>query len=380
MKNSYFAAIACIALLALPGFSEEEEAQRATWRFTVGPAMGGHLKSSLEMRSDRIAPALKFAPYAPSGISKKDAMASGSRIGSERVNVSKDGAYYIDPNDSQGVPGETMNWRLPAGSLEGDSFVLGNAYYESSHSSSTYPLRKADKFEDVGVSLSVDREIWGNGRFGVDLGLMFSWLMKNDAFEFSGMVADASAASESGRYVTEIQMDGDVVSDPWFANEDGSYGGGSFDQAGPVMSLGDNISYGWKKDSVRSKSASLSVKSSGDYDSEEIAFLIRPWFDVADWFRLVGTVGVGVSRAAFDFTIDGYSNGNRPYHDSEKFDDWDVYGIAGAGGMFHYKGYCLGCDFFARFCDDDLDVDGRSVRGEISRESWTIRAYLGYEF
>ena len=133
-------------------------------------------------------------------------------------------------------------------------------------------------------------------------------------------------------------------------------------------------------DSVSSKSASLRVNADGDYDEEELAFLVRPWFDVTEWFRVVGTVGVGVSRAAFDFSIDGYCNGRRTYSDSQKFDGWDVYGIAGAGGMFHYDGYCLGFDFFAKFFDDELDVNGRSVQGDISREDWTIRAYVGYEF
>ena len=90
--------------------------------------------------------------------------------------------------------------------------------------------------------------------------------------------------------------------------------------------------------------------------------------------------GGGVCRAAFDFCIDGYSNGRRAYTDSPKFDAWDIYGIAGAGGMFHYDGYCLGCDVFAKFFDDELSVNGRSVQGDISREDWTVRAYIGYEF
>ena len=381
MKKIYFAVIACVALAAFQSGFADEEASRAAWRFTAGPAMGGHLKSSLQLRSDRIAPALDFAPYARGGVSRRSVQTVGDKIGSGRIDVSEDGVYFIDPNDYAGVPGETVNWRLPAESFHRDSFSVENAYYESSHSSSTYPLRDTDKFEDVGLSLSLERELWGNGRFGVDLGLMFSWFEKDDAFELSGTVASASATSKAGRYVTEIAMDAEVVSDPWFApNEDGSYGSGSFYGPGPLMSLGENVSRHWTTDSSRSKSASLLVKSSGDYDSEELALLVRPWFDVTDWFRLVGSVGVGVSRAAFDFTIDGYSNGKRPYHDSEKFDDWDVYGLAGAGLLFHYDGYCLGCDFFARFFDDDLDVDGRSVQGEIRREEWTLRAYLGYEF
>ena len=380
MKNGSFLIFFLTVLLAFQGFSAEEEGGDSKWRFSVGPAVGGNLKSSLGIRSGRLSRALDLAPYPAYGVSREEARRAGDRIGAGRVDVSDDGRFYIDPEDYAGIDGESVNWRLPSDSFNGHSFSIENPYHETSYSSSTSPLRDRDERGDVGLSLSLDREIWTDGRFGVDFGLMFTWLRKDDAFKANGTVATATATSESGRYVTDIGVDEEVASDPWFANADGTYGGGSYYGPGPVLSLGNNISHSWVTDSASSRSASLYARSNGDYDEQELALLLRPWFDVTEWFRLVGTLGVGLSRAAFDFSIDGYTGGRSVYHDSQKFDSWDVYGIAGLGGMFSYDAYCLGVDFMAKFLDDDLDIDGRSVEGKISRESWTCRVYIGYEF
>ena len=380
MKSIYFAVIVGISLMASQGFSEEQEGGRSGWRFSVGPTMGGHLKSSIQMRGSRISRALNFSPYSQHGMSQEEAQHAGNQIGSDRVNISEDGRYYIDPDDYAAIPGETVNWYLPGESFNGSAFMIDNAYHETTYSSRSASLRDTDVEGDAGLSLALEREVWRSGRFGLDAGFMFSWLMKDDAFRTSGTMARASATSETGRYQTEIGVESEMASDPWFQNADGSYGGGNFYGPGPILSLGNNISHRWIQDSFSSKTASLYVHSNGDYEEEELAFLLRPWFDVTDWFRLVGTLGVAVSRASLDFTVNGYTNGRHSYHDSQKFDAWDVYGLAGIGGMFRYGSYCLGGDFLAKFLDDDLSVNGRSVQGDISREDWTCRIYVGYEF
>ena len=54
--------------------------------------------------------------------------------------------------------------------------------------------------------------------------------------------------------------------------------------------------------------------------------------------------------------------------------------MGGLGGMFRYRGACLGFDFLARFLDDEIKIRGRDVRGAVDRGSWTFRVYAGYEF
>ena len=51
-------------------------------------------------------------------------------------------------------------------------------------------------------------------------------------------------------------------------------------------------------------------------------------------------------------------------------DDWDCYMGYGFGGMFHWKGVCLGVDFPGKAFDDDLDVDTTYVNGSIGNAKW----------
>ena len=106
-----------------------------------------------------------------------------------------------------------------------------------------------------------------------------------------------------------------------------------------------------------------------------MTFAAKPFWDVADWFRVRGTLGVAVSRAHFKFDVDG--NG---YSSRQRFDDWSVYGVAGIGGMFRWNGLCLGVDVLARFLDDDVEIRGRDVRGTVDRAPWMLTVSLGYEF
>ena len=99
-----------------------------------------------------------------------------------------------------------------------------------------------------------------------------------------------------------------------------------------------------------------------------------------EWFRVVGTLGVAVSRGELDFDMKAASDGRRIYSDSERFSQWDCYGIGGLGGLFHYWHMCLGFDFLARFLDRDIDINGRSVTGSVERCPWMFRVYAGLEF
>ena len=78
---------------------------------------------------------------------------------------------------------------------------------------------------------------------------------------------------------------------------------------------------------------------------------------------MVGTLGVAVSRGELDFDMRAASDGRRVYSDSERFSQWDCYGIGGLGGLFHYWHMCLGFDFLARFLDRDppANFDGIST-------------------
>lgn len=121
------------------------------------------------------------------------------------------------------------------------------------------------------------------------------------------------------------------------------------------------------------------MHSHADYYNLELLFTLKPYYDVTDWFRVVGTVGFAVSRQELDLTTTLARDGAyRRYH--REFSQWDVFGVAGLGAQFRYKDFTLGVDFIARFFDDDLAVDDPYVRGSVERSNWYLRVGLGYEF
>lgn len=125
---------------------------------------------------------------------------------------------------------------------------------------------------------------------------------------------------------------------------------------GPVLSF-DNITHGWTQTGLTEINAAT-VTASGDYREVELALLARPWFEVADWLRVVGTFGVGASYARFDLDTSIRMDGGDRVSYSETFDAWDFYGIAGLGLMGRFETFCLGVDSFVKVGDDALDVNG----------------------
>ena len=101
------------------------------------------------------------------------------------------------------------------------------------------------------------------------------------------------------------------------------------------------------------------------------------WFD---WrTSAFAPTDAAVSRTHVKFDVYGHGDGGA-YAGRQRFDDWAAYGVGGLGGMFRYRGACLGFDFLARFLDDEIKIRGRDVRGTVDRGSWTFRVYAGYEF
>lgn len=366
----------CAAAAASGLRAEEGEGESGNgWRISVGPAFGGALKTSL-----RVAPRTMPVYTSPAGsLSRGEAERRNDAIGSSRVELG-DG-YYIDPVDSAGIAGESWNYHLPAGSVNErtHTFDIRSDYVEVTESGRALSFGNKDERMDYGASLRLEREVFRYGSFGVDIGGMVSWMMRNDAFKASGTIGGQSV--ETGSYLTSIGIDRDVdVNDPYFVNPDGSYGYGSFDGPGYPLSLVDsNISRLWTLDGSHEINR-MHISMKGDYQEVELALLARPWYELTDWLRVVGTIGVGVSYARFALTTDVFIDGERAAHRHETSDAWDVYGIAGLGLMARYANCCLGFDFLAKLGDDSLKVNSDYAHGSLERENVSLQIYLGYEF
>jgi hypothetical protein len=282
---------------------------------------------------------------------------------------------YIDPNDAAGVSGETWNWHVPAGQLNGGTMSFANSYAEQSTVYAVNGGRDKDDGYSVGASFGLDRTVWKLGDFGVDVGFNFAFFIKDNWFKGHSGGYTRTDTYKSGTYYTDVDLgNAAVLADPWTQNPDGSYGAGTYDGPGPVLNLGEvSVAHRWGAEQSRTETTAYGPFSiRGDLQMYEFQFAIKPYYELTEWFMLRGTLGVGFDYRNLDVRVSGLG-GN-----SER--DWDCYMICGLGGMFHWESICIGVDYLRKVFDDDMDVDTRYVNGSISNAKWILRAYVGYEF
>ena len=360
--------------------AEDEIASTRSWRFTAGPVVNIGVRADIAVSPSQAA-SLFSQGTIPAGATREAVRRSGDAldVGSGRVDFPDGG--FIDPSDSAGISGETWNWYMPAGSLDASyKTSYRNAYAGGGVSESLFGFHDVDETCVPGFQMELDRCLWESGRFGVDLGVAFSYTWKDDFFQTSGVAGTRTVWTESGTYVTDVAFNQELLSDPWGQNPDGSWGSGSFDGPGMVLSEGDvSVTHRWSHVTRSTRSETLTMAASGDYRDIEATLLVRPYADVAEWLRVQAVLGVAVSHADLDFDVTGQCAG-RVYAKRESFDDCDVYGVVGLGAMLRYDRWCLGADALYRFLDDDIDLDGTDVRGTVERADWMVKAYGGLEF
>lgn len=340
------------------------------WRLTIGPQFNFNASGRLGVKGGAI-PVPTSSFFGTRAVAK--AAGDAITVGAGRTTFPNGG--FVDPNDSAGIAGETWNWRLPAGSLNGGVMSFANAYTERS---SVYEVRGGSEKDDnwsVGANFGIERAVWKSGDFGVDVGFNFGFYLKDDWFKGSAGGYARTDSVTDGAYLTDVDMgNAAVLNDPWSMNDDGSYGGGTYAGPGPVINMnGISVSHAWGDETTRSSSSAygpLSIR--GDLQMYEFQLTLKPYYELTDWFMLRGTLGVGLDYRNFDVSVSGLG--------SDSSHDWDCYMLCGLGGLFYWDNICLGADFLRKVFDDELDVDTRYVNGSICNANWMFRVYIGYEF
>ena len=204
------------------------------WRFTAGPQFNFNAKGRLGVKS--------WAMPVPASVyssSRAAAQAAGDAISVGNGRADLPNGAYIDPSDAAGISGETWNWRVPSGQLNGGTMSFANGYAERStvYEASNGGYANDDAYS-VGANFGIDRTVWTWGDFGVDVGFNFSFFIKDNWFKgTSGGYVRTDTYTE-GTYNTDVNLgNAAVFSDPWAQNPDGSYGAGTFHGPGPVINL-----------------------------------------------------------------------------------------------------------------------------------------------
>ena len=373
MKKQFFVLLS--VGLSLAALAESEDGFNTSWsdgwRLTVGPQFNFNSKGRLGVKREAIP-----VPASSSSGMRTGASAVGNSIVIDTGSrTTFPNGAFIDPNDAAGVAGETWNWYVPAGQLNDGRMTLSDPYAEQSSVYTVVGGLDRDEANTVGANFGLDRTIWKCGDFGVDAGFNFAFFLKDNWFKGQTGGCVRMDTYTEGSYNTDVNLgNADVLADPWTQNPDGSYGAGSYDGPGPVISL-DDVSVSYSRGQERTQTSTsfrglFSIR--GDLQMYEFQFALKPYYEITEWFMLRGTVGLGVDYRNIDVGIAGLGR------DLER--DWDCYMICGLGGMFHWNDVCLGADFLRKVWDDEMDVNTQYVNGTIANASWMLRIYVGYEF
>lgn len=349
------------------------------WRLVGGANYSGGLKTSLRTDARGAAGLLPAAPVGGLTRAQAEARARGVLTGGR---AEFGGGAFIDPDYAGAgvMPGSTWNWHAPAGAYSGGRMEFVQEWREvRSALEGDGSAGGKDEHDLPGFTIELQRNLGQWGGFGVDMGFGFSYFRRSNVFRASGVAYRRTDTVESGRHVTGVEMDAGLAD--WARNPDGSYGAGTWDGPGALMPVGAGaFTFSSVAGAGRTETHAVWADARADWEELELAWTLKPYYDVTDWFRVVGTFGAGVSRGALDFEMAMRGDGGAARGAGERFREWTVYGVGGLGGMFRYSHMCVGFDFLARFLGDDMDVDGRSVRGKVERGDWTFRVYGGVEF
>ena len=362
------------------------------WRVSGGGNFAFGLKTSLGVKPGNAMTRLPSVPAATFSSSEAEVKAKYEINGSKRVTFADGG--YIDPNTTwtAGADG-TVNWLIPASALTGGKLIESVDFETRTSGGGEINSRTVFGGDDdtaYGASVQLDRTLWASedNRWGVDAAIGLTWLKADDCFRASGVGATRNFSSETGRYVTEIDTSEILQNEGKTDYGNGTVDGSDPTRYSPVIGWGNfDTSWGTKVNQyveyVSSSSAgtgTMTLDARGDYEEWEISLLVKPWYCLTDWWRVNAAIGLGITRSEFDFAMNAAFNGEQIYSSQQTFEEWRCYGLAGLGTTFRLWRVDLSADVLARWCQDDMNIDGRDVNGSMEKPNLALRVALGIEF
>ncbi len=357
------------ALLLAAGVRSEGEAvsESNPWRVTVGGGMRHGIDGSFHMRSGRAAQLVQ--PVARS--SRPTSSAASSAAGASGRKTFNNG--FIDA-DAAGVSGETWNWRLDdAADASGSSIDFRTAYEDVSVTERSRRIHDGrDEEYTPGVNVELTREVWRDGRFGVDVGLGLSWYNKVKVLRAAGNVYAREVSRTSGELVYSVAKPDGFDSEPGIVNADGSLGAGSFDGPGPVIDFSSASLTRNVLASASSGSTRLWMRATGKLSMLEAQLTVQPTWQVTDDFSLRGKAGAAMiyTELEVDATVVDTASGAK-VHASQDSSDFLFCGILGASAEYlltEHVGLRAGVEMLVGA--PDADVSGSLVKGKVSPGKW----------
>ena len=432
---------------AAPAVELEPVDRDPAWRLSIGfrAAPGIKTSAAVDARAAATAAGAVLRPSGGSSSGKAEVLGTTTE-GTTAAEAQKEAGWsegktrwdfdngFIDMNDGagadgEGIEGETQNWHFDSA----EDFVDGaiQARTPFSRTTTTRTRRSAGTSvreewgEDLRVSsdetacgfeLRLDRTVWENADFGLDVGVGYAWYDDVDAFSVRGRAYDATAASVSaGETVTTTEESGTVVTSlaqPEFeepadyTNSDGSMGGAVEDpfvvsdgttEPIPILTVSkDRFSSsvektesrtttkttgGGGRSSSRTTRRTVDVRSEGTLSLQELRLGARPFWKAAPWLAVRADLGILATYSEIETTTRLSVDGAPAAAIRKDDDDWTLGGYAGASlDLAATDSLTLSLGAEARFPHKSIRFDDGVVSGKADLAEWSAFAALGWRF
>ncbi len=432
---------------AAPAVELEPVDRDPAWRLSIGLRAAPGIKTSaaVDARAAATAAGAVLRPSGGSSSGKAEVLGTTTE-GTTAAEAQKEAGWsegktrwdfdngFIDMNDGagadgEGIEGETQNWHFDSA----EDFVDGaiQARTPFSRTTTTRTRRSAGTSvreewgEDLRVSsdetacgfeLRLDRTVWENADFGLDVGVGYAWYDDVDAFSVRGRAYDATAASVSaGETVTTTEESGTVVTSlaqPEFeepadyTNSDDSMGGAVEDpfvvsdgttEPIPILTVSkDRFSSsvektesrtttkttgGGGRSSSRTTRRTVDVRSEGTLSLQELRFGARPFWKAAPWLAVRADLGLLATYSEIETTTRLSVDGAPAAAIRRDDDDWTLGGYAGASlDLAATDSLTLSVGAEARFPHKSIRFDDGVVSGKADLAEWSAFAALGWRF
>ena len=436
-----------VAVAAEPAVELEPVERDPAWRLSIGfrAAPGIKTSAAVDARAAATAAGAVLRPSGGSSSGKAEILGTTTE-GTTAAEAQKEAGWsegktrwdfdngFIDMNDGagadgEGIVGETQNWHFDSaedfvdGAIQARTPFSGTTTTRTRRSAGTSvreewgeDLRVSSDETACGFELRLDRTVWENADFGLDVGVGYAWYDDVDAFSVRGRAYDATAASVSaGETVTTTEESGTVVtslSQPEFeepadyANADGSMGGGiasvddvESDRTDPMPVLtvsADRFSTsvertesrtsskttgGGGRSSSRTTRRTVDVRSEGTLSLQELRFGARPFWKAAPWLAVRADLGLLATYSEIETTTRLSVDGAPARTIRTDDDDWTIGGYAGAAlDLAATDALTLSFGAEARFPHKRLRFDDGIVSGKANLAEWSAFAALGWRF
>jgi hypothetical protein len=486
MKALPFLLLPLAAMAAEPALELEPVDRDPAWRFSIGLRAAPGIKTSAAVDARAAAAAAGGALRAGRGGGSSSGAGTSVSVKTEDLGSTTEGtteqqardavAYspdrtrydfdngYIDLDDGADppVPGETQNWRFESADNFVDGAIRARTPFESVTTSRTRTTRtetsgqastsrSASLHEDwgelhgssdetaAGLELRLDRTVWENEDFGVDVGVGYAWYDDVDCFSVRGRAYSAVATErtttttapsgsrttttetttttrESGTVVTSIAQEDDFSDPADYVNADGSIGGAvedvndvSFGRTDPMPVLTvtqNNFSTSVERNPTKTSSASttatsgsgavggttsktssrtarrtVDVRSEGTLSLQELRLGVRPFWKATRWLSVRADAGLLATYSEIETTTRLSVDGAPASAIRRNDDDWTLGGYAGlslAAAATDRLEFSVGAE--ARFPHKSIRFDDGVVSGKADLAEWSAFAAVGWRF